>query len=482
MNTPSRAIRSVRAVAAHERPLSVLDQRPSLRDLLDLPSFTDICKGFVEMYRIGLKVFDADGTKLVDIKTGSGDFCSYMFTKTPGRVLCTETVTYIKQHPLPVLQQVNETRNCFSGARYVMAPIEHEGDTLGRVVFGPFLPDDVADIGATLAGMGDTFDLRQARQLLGKIRRAPEETVQRLVNHFAKVAEVLVFTSYRSHLTSQLHIETISESYRELQHKARALEESLARLQQLDRLKSNFLATVSHELRTPLTSVIGYSEMLLTGLAGEMNPEQNEYVSTILEKGESLLGLITSILDLSKVEARGVQLALKPCNVSRLVRTAITTVKPLAQRKQLPIFEEVDDQLPLVVLDEEKIRQCLVNLLVNAVKFTALGGHVTVRAALVTADARGSDDGDRVEISVQDDGIGISPDQHERIFDTFYQVDSSSTREYGGSGLGLSIVRSYVDAHGGEIRIDSDLGQGATFTLSLPLVTSVPGDVNGVAR
>jgi len=215
--------------------------------------------------------------------------------------------------------------------------------------------------------------------------------------------------------------------------------------------------------------------MLLTGLAGELNGEQKEYVSTILEKGDSLLGLISSILDASKSEARGVQLSLKPANVAKVVHTGITTVKPLAKRKQLDISEEVEGSIPTAVFDEEKIRQCVVNLLMNAVKFTPMGGHIHVRAALIAADEIGSSDGDRIEISVQDDGIGIAPDQHERIFDTFYQVDGSSTREYGGAGLGLAIVRSYIDAHGGSISIDSDLGQGATFTLTLPLVTPASG-------
>lgn len=462
-------------------PDSVLQRQLTLADLLDLPSFTDVCRSFVDLYRVGIKVFAADGTKLVDIKTGSGDFCAYMFTRTPGKILCTETVTHIRNHPLPVVTNGDSTqvRDCFSGCRYVMAPILHEGDVLGRIIFGPFVPEELADLGAQLERLSQdgTFDRDRSRELMGRIRRAPEKTIRKVLDHFTRVVEVLVYTSYRATLTSQLHIESITESYRELQEKSRTLRESYDKLKELDRLKSNFLATVSHELRTPLTSVIGYSEMLLAGLAGELNAEQKEYQQTILEKGESLLNLITSILDLSKIEARGVRLNLVPADVGKVVRTAVTTLVPQAQRRQIEITTTIEDGLPSVLVDAEKLRQCVVNLLSNAVKFSAPNSRIEVFAGLPKAPPRGSGPFGRAgqfEIRVRDHGIGIAPEQQERIFDTFYQVDSSSTREYGGAGLGLSIVRSYAEAHGGYIQVESTPGDGATFVLALPLETGNP--------
>lgn len=453
---------------------SILQRQLTLSDLLDLPSFNEVCKSFVDLYRIGIKVFDANGTKLVDIKIGSGDFCAYMFTRMPGKALCTETVGYIKQHPLQTRQSpaAVEHRDCFTGARYVMTPILHEGDQLGRIIFGPFVPEDLPDLAPPLAALGGTFDLDRARELMAKIRRAPETTVRKVIDHFSKVVDVIVYTSYRSTLTSQLHIESISESYRELQDKSKALKRSYDQLKELDRLKSNFLATVSHELRTPLTSVIGYSEMLLAGLAGELNGEQREYLSTILEKGESLLNLITSILDLSKIEARGVRLHMQPTELGRVIRSSVSTVAPSAQRKQIAISIEMDDALPTVVVDGDKVGQCVVNLLSNAVKFTPAGGRIAVRAGLAREAPAGTGPFGRAghfEISVRDNGLGIAPEEQERIFDTFYQVDGSSTREYGGAGLGLSIVRSYVEAHGGTVRVSSERGQGSTFTLVFPL-------------
>jgi signal transduction histidine kinase len=262
-------------------------------------------------------------------------------------------------------------------------------------------------------------------------------------------------------LTARLHIEAVQESYRELQEKNRQVELSYGKLKELDRLKSNFIATMSHELRTPLTSVIGYSEMMLEGLGGALTGEQREYVGIIMEKGENLLQLITSILDITKIEAGRVRLVLSDVELEPLVRDALSTVAPQARKKNLTVtFCDAMATLPKVHCDREKVRQCLINLLANAVKFTPAGGTITVG---------GSDLGDdRVALSVTDTGIGIAADHLPRVWDVFYQVDGSSTREYGGAGLGLAIVKSFVEAHGGEVQVASTPEHGSTFTLVFP--------------
>ena len=449
---------------------SILSKKLMLGELLDLPSFTNVCKTFIDLYRIGLKVFDAQGTKLVDMKVASGDFCAYMFTGPNGRRLCTETVTHIKVRLLEEPEPV--ARNCFSGLRYLMLPIIYEGDMLGRIIFGPFMPEDIGELGSELRALTGEFDLSKAQELIDRIRRAPEATVSRVLEHFARLVDVLVYTSHKSLITSQLHIESVTESYREVNDKNRKLTEALERLQELSRLKSNFLATVSHELRTPLTSVIGYSEMLLAGLAGDLNDEQKDYLKTILEKGESLLRLISSILDLSRIEARGVQLLRKPANLDELLQGAMESVLPQSFKKNLTLTSDISPSVNKVVVDGDKIRQCVVNLLSNSVKFTPAGGHIFVRAGLAdhgpeSAGPFGSSG--YFQISVTDNGIGIPPDLQLKVFETFFQADSSASREYGGAGLGLSIVKSYVEAHGGEISVRSEAGKGSTFTLVLPI-------------
>jgi two-component system sensor histidine kinase BarA len=451
----------------------LLERPPGLAELLDLPTFTQLCKSYVDLYRIGLKIFDADGVKLVDLRACAGEFCAYMLTGEGGKKLCTETVTYLKAAPLAAPR--TEARSCFSGLRYLLVPILYDGDSLGRVVFGPFWPDDVKDLGPELQMLGDEFDLKKAHELMARFRRAPESSGRKLLEHFLKIMDALLFTQHKAVLTAKLHSEAMAETSRELADKHDQLTDALDRLQELARLKSSFLATVSHELRTPLTSVIGYSEMLLAGLAGDLTLEQHEYLKTILDKGESLLRLISSILDLSRIEARGVQVQRKPVDLAQLVQKSVEAMLPQSFRKQLRVQTNVAVGLRKVLLDPDKIHQCVVNLLSNAVKFTPAGGQISVRAGPAEsppASAGPFGPAGFVQITVEDSGIGIPPEMQERVFESFYQADQSGSREYGGAGLGLSIVKGYVEAHGGRVAVISTPGKGSSFTITLPMEPS----------
>jgi two-component system, NarL family, sensor histidine kinase BarA len=439
-------------------PASFLQQRLVLGDLLDLRAFAEVCQSFAELYRVGLKVFDDAGNRLVDVKVGNADFCGYIWSKQPGRERCMATVAQVKSEPIGE-EPVARVFECFSGCVYVAQPILYEGDVMGRVVFGPLVPDDLAELPPALRRIDPDFDVALARTYQKKIRRAALASAEKIVKHFTDVLDVMIFTGHKNLIAAKLHIEAVSESYRELSEKNRQLEESYAKLKELDRLKSNFLATMSHELRTPLTSVIGYSEMMLEGLGGPLTAEQREYVGIIMEKGENLLQLITSILDISKIEAGRVRLVLTEVDAAQLMRDAVATVLPLARKKGLKVSCE-PAALPRFQADRDKIRQCLVNLCSNAVKFTPAGGNITVSAEALP--------GRLVALRVADDGIGIPEEHVDRVFDVFYQVDGSSTREYGGAGLGLAIVRSFAEAHGGQVSVSSAAGTGSTFSLVLP--------------
>jgi signal transduction histidine kinase len=212
--------------------------------------------------------------------------------------------------------------------------------------------------------------------------------------------------------------------------------------------------------------------MLLAGLAGDMNDEQKDYLKTILEKGESLLRLISSILDLSRIEARGVQLQRRSVDLQEIVQGAMESVLPQSLKKNLTITAEVSPAIKAAVVDGDKIRQCVINLLGNSVKFTPAGGLITVKAGPAerpptSAGPFGSDG--YFQISVSDNGIGIPAEMQNKVFETFFQADSSASREYGGAGLGLSIVKSYVEAHGGEVAVRSEAGKGSTFTMIIPI-------------
>jgi signal transduction histidine kinase len=236
------------------------------------------------------------------------------------------------------------------------------------------------------------------------------------------------------------------------------------------------LATVSHELRTPLTSIIGYSEMLAEGIAGALAPEQAEFVSTIHGKGEQLLRLISGLLDLSKIESGTMTLRQTELQLGPILGDVVKTLTPVAMKKGVELAFVDEAGACALTGDPERLRQVFVNLVDNAVKFTAKGGRVTVQTALVEARDDEDDSGAvlfapllrQVEVRVSDTGIGIPADERGRVFDAFYQVDSSSTREYGGTGLGLSIVKRIILAHGGDVGIEGNEPQGAVFVVTLP--------------
>ena len=286
--------------------------------------------------------------------------------------------------------------------------------------------------------------------------------------HLHRVCDAFIVDGIKRAMSARMHMATVEEASRELTEKNRRLAQAVERLQEADRVKSNFLATVSHELRTPLTSVIGYSEMLLEGIAGELNDEQREYVRTVMEKGDQLLQLITGILDISRMEAGEMKIDRHPFDLDEVVGVALTTVAPHARRKKLVMSCNVPEALPLVYGDRDKIRQVILNLLGNAVKFTPEGGKIEVTATVAPL-LPAPDSARAVRVSVKDSGIGVPPEHQKRVFDPFFQVDNSSTREYGGTGLGLSIVKRLVEAHSGSLWMESEPGKGATFFFTLPL-------------
>jgi len=230
--------------------------------------------------------------------------------------------------------------------------------------------------------------------------------------------------------------------------------------------KSEFLSNMSHELRTPLNAIIGFSEVLLQRLFGELNEKQADYLQDILESGKHQLALVNDILDLSKVEAGRMELQLSTFSLRTAIENGITTLRETAGRGGVVLEVECDPRVDLIEADERKVRQVLLNLLSNAVKFTPKGGTVSVRTR-----ARP----DAVEISVDDTGVGIAPEDQGRIFEEFGQAKEGKSRE-GSTGLGLTLAKRFVELHGGAMSLRSAVGQGSTFTFTLPLRPSPSDD------
>ncbi|HEX6291143.1 MAG TPA: ATP-binding protein [Herpetosiphonaceae bacterium] len=247
------------------------------------------------------------------------------------------------------------------------------------------------------------------------------------------------------------------------------------------RLKSDFLATMSHELRTPLNAIIGFTDLTLEEYVGPLNAQQRSNLLRVSRNARALLELINSVLDMSKIDAGRMQLASEPVFSDTLVQSAAASIETMAQARQLQVaIREADTSLPPVRGDAGRIQQALLNLLSNAVKFTPPRGTITVvleygLAGTLTTAAPALEPmppGPWVALSVQDTGIGIAPEEQERIWSEFYQIDSSTTREYSGTGLGLAITRRLTMLMGGHVGLRSALGSGSTFTLWLPVVPS----------
>ena len=234
-----------------------------------------------------------------------------------------------------------------------------------------------------------------------------------------------------------------------------------AELARATRLKDEFLASMSHELRTPLNAILGLSEALQEEVYGPLTVKQHRSLRTIEESGKHLLELITDILDLSKIESGKMELQKAPTSLANLCESSLNFVRQQAYQKNLILSSKIAQSLGVIEVDERRIRQVLVNLLSNAVKFTPDGGEVSLEVELNL-------DAEVVELSVTDTGIGIDPEDLDRLFQPFVQLDSSLSRRYAGTGLGLALVRSLVQMHDGSVTVESEEGKGSRFTVSLP--------------
>jgi signal transduction histidine kinase len=283
--------------------------------------------------------------------------------------------------------------------------------------------------------------------------------------------------------TSMDQRERLARYAHEQEEQARLLAQANQELERANRTKDEFLATMSHELRTPLNAIIGFSEVLRDELAGPLSPEQLDYTREILRAGQHLLELINDILDLAKIEAGRMALDAAPADMAELCRTAQRMVRERAANKNITLTLELGEEMTTeLMLDQRKVKQILLNLLSNAIKFTPAGGTITVRCARVGSEAilvhrhepgfrpppHAIAPGPYLELRVEDNGIGIAPENLGRLFAPFEQLDSSLSRHYEGTGLGLSLVKRFAELHGGLVHVDSTPGEGSTFVVWLP--------------
>jgi PAS domain S-box-containing protein len=342
-----------------------------------------------------------------------------------------------------------------------------EGEILGRHVVGAIVPETESS-GRDLRPLMDEIcaDPKRFEHNVNENMRRGGERVwiswanKVVLDERGQIREIL---SVGSDITEQKRAEGELAKYRdhleeEVRNRTAELAEAKERAESADHLKSVFLATMSHELRTPLNSVIGFTGILLQGLAGPLNDEQAKQLGMVRDSAHHLLNLINDVLDISKIEANRLQVQLEPFELGEAVEKAVRTASPMASKRGIAIDALVAPGVGIVLSDRRRVEQILLNLLSNAVKFTD-EGRVRIECSVL---------GDAVLVRVVDMGIGIKPEDMDRLFRPFRQIDAGVTRRYEGTGLGLSICKKLVDLLGGAIWAESEWGKGSTFCFTLP--------------
>jgi PAS domain S-box-containing protein len=343
-----------------------------------------------------------------------------------------------------------------------------DAEICGRHVIGTIVPE-TEDSGRDLRPLMDQICSNPAafeQNVNENMRRNGERvwiawTNKVVLDRQGQVAEILsigVDITARKRAEDELRATQASLERRILERTAE-LAAAKDRAESADRVKSAFLATMSHELRTPLNSIIGFTGLLLQGLAGPLNAEQAKQLRMVKDSGQHLLALINDVLDISKIEAGQIEIANAPFDLPESIHKLMQTVRPLADKKQLPLTTRIAPDVGRITSDRRRVEQILLNLLSNAIKFTERGG-ITVAAGTVPGAVR---------ISVADTGMGIKPGDVDKLFQPFRQLDTGLTRQHEGTGLGLTICKRLIERLGGEVRLESAWGQGSTFSFTLPL-------------
>jgi signal transduction histidine kinase len=248
-----------------------------------------------------------------------------------------------------------------------------------------------------------------------------------------------------------------------VRERTRELENAREIAEAANRAKSDFLSTMSHELRTPLNSILGFSEVMRDGIAGPLTPDQKAYLKDIWESGRHLLRIINNLLDVSKIEAGMMTIELDDFDLKELLEGTLALFREKALRQQIAMSAEIGADIAMITADKTKIKQVILNLLANAIKFTPSGGHVGIRASRCSAG---------MQVDVWDTGIGITAEDCGKLFQPFLQLDTSTTRKYEGTGLGLYLSRKLVDLHGGSLWVESTPGTGSRFSFTIPRVAA----------
>ena len=337
-------------------------------------------------------------------------------------------------------------------------------------VYGPLYASLFRTSGFLLLGLGmalvaSLFVAQRVVRPLEMLRKGVERIAGGDMNSRLELKtgdEIEVLAEEFNRMTDNLR-EAYSGMEKKVQMRTHELAVANERLQELDRMKSDFVSNVSHELRTPLTAIKGAADLMLRRVTGPLTEKQVHYLTRVKSNTQHLTGLINDLLDLSKIESGRIEVKSSPVSLSNLVHEVVDALRPVAAEKVIELESAVPRKPILVLADRDKINQILMNLIGNAIKFTPVQGRVTV-STLTIGD-------ENVQVSVSDTGPGVPPDETNKIFAKFYQVAELNGANPKGTGLGLAIAKALVELHGGQIWVDSEPSRGSTFCFTLPLST-----------
>jgi signal transduction histidine kinase len=316
-------------------------------------------------------------------------------------------------------------------------------------------------VGFTMAVLASLFVGRRVVRPLEALRRGVERIGKGDLSHSLHLKtgdEIEILADEFNEMATHLR-EAYTGLERKVAERTQALTVANVRLEEASQHKSRFLANVNHELRTPVSAIIGYARLVLRATEGQISQLQRENLQDLLHNADRLLNQIDSLLEFSKIEAGKVEMHVEPVKVDEVIQGAISTIEPASNGGSVRIIREIASDLPVLNTDREKLGQIVLNLLDNAVKFTERG-----EIKIVASQQNGS-----LRLVVSDTGIGIEKEDLNKIFEEFHRGDSSSTKNYRGTGLGLAIVKQFVNLLGGQVAVESELGKGSIFTVTLPL-------------